>query len=88
MSQFTKVSTQAIDDENLSCHARMVYVLLSRHADYSDLSEPIFAGIEYIASKLQISKSTVKKGLKQLVDHGYIRRESRYKQSANTYILK
>lgn len=88
MVRFTKVSTAAIDDENLSCHTRMVYVVLRRHASYTDLSEPVKASVEYIASKLQISKSTVKKALKQLVTQGYIRRETRYKQSTWTYILK
>lgn len=86
--QFAQVSYSVIDDEGLSCQARFIYVILSRYVDNGDYSKPIFISVLKLSEKCQISQTSVKTALKQLVAKGYIRRETRYKQSAYTYILK
>jgi DNA-binding GntR family transcriptional regulator len=86
--QFAKISYSLIDDESLSCQARFVYIVLFRYVTKSDLSIPVKLSTLKISEKCQMSKTSVKNALKELVTAGYIRRESRYKQSAFTYILK
>lgn len=86
--QFAKISYSLIDDESLSCQARFVYVVLFRYVTKSDLSIPIKISTLKISEKCQMSKSSVKNALKELIMANYIRRESRYKQAALTYILK
>jgi predicted transcriptional regulator len=88
MSAFIKVSTAVFDDKELSCHAIAVYVALCRFADASDRSKPVWPSTPTLSEKTRMSRTMVKKGLKELVNKQIIRRESRYKESSLTYILK
>jgi DNA-binding MarR family transcriptional regulator len=86
--QFARILHSVIDNESLSCQARFVYVTLFRYVDNSNYSEPVKISTLKLSEKCQISQSAVKRALKELIDAEYIRRETRYKKSALTYILK
>lgn len=88
MANFAKVNIDVIQDEKLSHHARIVYTFLCTFLDFVDPSEPVFPKTSTIAGNLLLSHTIVKRALKELTDAGIIRRERRYRKSANTYILK
>lgn len=87
MAAFIAVPVE-VYNMNLSVHALAVYVVLRKHYNPSKPDEPVIPSNETIASKLNISRSSVKLAIRELVAKKIIRRESRYKNSCNTYILK
>ena len=76
-------------DERLPHRARAVYMYLK---DRSDAEGKCWPGIRTIAADLHLSRSTVKRALKDLEQHGYLRRDPRYRdngsRTSNLYIIK
>jgi DNA-binding MarR family transcriptional regulator len=75
-------------DTELSHRARAVYMYLR---DRSDPQGRCWPGIRTIASDMKLSRSTVKRALDDLVRHGYLVKEPRYRpngsNTSNLYTL-
>ncbi len=76
-------------DDRLPHRAKAVYMYLK---DRSDREGRCWPGVKTIAKDLRLSTSTVKRAVADLVDHGYLEKENRYRenggQSSNLYTLK
>lgn len=75
-------------DTELSYKAKLTYIILKSHLDLTDPTRPVTASIPTIAQQANIAMTSVKQGLRELQEKGYIRREQRYNESARTFILK
>lgn len=74
MSYFDSVYT----DRYLPGRAVAVYMYLS---DRTNRSGTCWPGINTIAKDLNLSRSTVKRALNDLVQHGYLRKDFRYREN-------
>ena len=85
MSYFGSIYAQ----EELPHRAKSVYMYLR---DRTNPSGTCWPGINTIAKDLAISRSTVKRALQDLVQHGYLKKELRYRKngssSSNRYLVK
>jgi len=74
--------------DNLPHRAKAVYMYLSDRANEKDACWP---GINRIAADLDMSRSTVKRALGNLIQNGYIEKELRYRgngsYSSNLYTI-
>lgn len=68
-------------DENLPHRCKTVYIYLK---DRSDASGSCWPGVKTIASDLGLSRSTVKRALKELECTGWIRKRSRYRENGSS----
>lgn len=75
-------------DENLPHRCKTVYIYLK---DRSTLSGSCWPGVKTIASNLGLSRSTVKRALRELEDAGWIQKQPRYRENgsstSNLYII-
>lgn len=67
-------------DEDLPHRCKTVYIYLRDRANVSGTCWP---GIKTIASDLGLSRSTVKRALRELVQRGYLRKTARYRQNGS-----
>ena len=83
MSYFSTIYT-----DNLQLRAKAVYMYLRDRANEKGACWP---GINRISSDLDMSRSTVKRALGDLIQNGYIEKEKRYRgngsYSSNLYII-
>ena len=83
MSYFGTIYT-----DNLPHRAKAVYMYLRDRANEDGMCWP---GINRIASDLEMSRSTVKRALEDLIQKGYIEKELRYRgngsYSSNLYTI-
>ena len=77
-----------LQDQTLSYKAKLTYIMLKTHLDLKDPTRPVTASIPTLARHAAISMTSVKQGLKELQEKGYIRREQRQNNSARTFILR
>ena len=77
MSFFGEIYT----DGSLTHRARSVYMYLR---DRSDGQGKCWPGIKTIASDLNISRSTVKRALCELVRYGYIEKQARFRDNGSS----
>jgi hypothetical protein len=68
-------SYNMIFDQNISSHAKVIYIFLCRCADADGQS---FPSRSYIASKCSVSKSSVIRAMRELVDLGLILKEPQF----------
>ena len=75
--------------EDLSHREKTVYIYLRDRADASGICWP---GIKTIARDMNLSRSTVKRALADLEQHGYLAKLPRYRpngsNTSNLYTLK
>ena len=76
-------------DDRLPNRAKLVYVYLH---DRMDSEKKTWPGINRIGSDLSLSRSTVKRAIRDLEAAGYVRREAAYRESnlsrtSNRYYL-
>ena len=85
MSQFNFIYAE----EHLSHREKAVYIYLRHRADASGVCWP---GIKTIARDMNLSRSTVKRALADLEQHGYLAKLPRYRpngsNTSNLYTLK
>lgn len=66
-----------------------VYMYLKNRCNSEGVCWP---GLKTIASDLKLSSSTVKRAIKELVQHGYLEKRPRFREnggrSSNMYIIK
>lgn len=67
-------------DQSLPQRAKTVYMYLHERAGSADSCWP---GIRRIAADLQLSRSTVKRALKDLEKAGYLVKEARYRENGS-----
>lgn len=76
-------------DDRLPHRAKVVYMYLKDRSDKNGQSWP---GIKTIARELNVSTSTVKRAVDDLIRFGYMEKETRFRenggQSSNLYTLK
>ena len=76
-------------DDSLTHRAKAVYMHLE---DRMDSERKCWPGIKRIAADLHLSRSTVKRALKELEQSGYLRRERRSRENggdtSNLYLVK
>ena len=72
---------QNIYHSDLSHRARAVYMYLKDHADSEGRCWP---GIRTIAAELGLSRSTVKRALTDLEQHGYLQKIPRYRDNGSS----
>lgn len=76
-------------DDRLPHRAKAVYMYLKDRSDKNGQSWP---GIKTIGRELNISVSTVKRAIDDLVKFGYLEKELRFRenggQTSNRYIIK
>lgn len=68
-------------DEELPHRARAVYMYLRDRAGSAGSCWP---GINTIASDLHLSRSTVKRALKELTTKGYLQKENRFRPNGSS----
>lgn len=87
MSYFHHLYSASPDE--LPHRARMVYMYLH---DRTGQGQDCWPAIKTIASDLQLSRSTIKRALNDLVKAGLIEKEARYRENgsntSNRFILK
>ena len=75
--------------EDLSHREKTVYIYLRDRADASGVCWP---GIKTIARDMNLSRSTVKRALTDLEQHGYLKKASRHRpngsSTSNLYTVK
>ena len=80
---------QNIYHSDLSHRARAVYMYLKDHVDSEGRCR---SGIRTIAAELGLSRSTVKRALHDLEQHGYLQKDSRHRpngsSTSNLYTVK
>ena len=85
MSQFNFIYSE----EHLSHREKAVYIYLRDRANVSGVCWP---GIKTIARDMNLSRSTVKRALADLEQHGYLAKLPRYRpngsNTSNLYTLK
>ena len=85
MSQFNFIYAE----EHLSHREKAVYIYLRDRANVSGVCWP---GIKTIARDMNLSRSTVKRALADLEQHGYLAKLPRYRpngsNTSNLYTLK
>ena len=76
-------------DTELPSRAKAVYMYLW---DRSDAEGKCWPGIKTIASDMKLSRSTVKRALHDLEQHGYLQKDSRHRpngsSTSNLYAVK
>jgi len=77
------------EDAELPNRAKLVYVYLH---DRMDGEKKAWPGIQRIGTDLSLSRSTVKRAIRDLVDAGYVRKEEAYREhnrsrTSNRYFL-
>ena len=76
-------------DQELSHRAKTVYMYLK---DRSNAQGKCWPGIKTIARELNLSRSTVKRAIADLTEHGYLKKESRFREngssSSNLYVVE
>ena len=76
-------------DDRLPHRAKAVYMYLKDRSDKNGRSWP---GIKTIARELNVSTSTVKRAVDDLIRFGYMEKETRFRenggQTSNLYTLK
>lgn len=76
-------------DNSMPHRAKAVYMYLR---DRMDAEQRCWPGIRRIAMDLRLSRSTVKRALKELEQRGYLQRERRSRENggdtSNLYIVK
>lgn len=83
---FGKVSRSVIENPAISLGAKTVYSLLTC---YMSKQRTCYPSVKTIAESLDIGESTVKRYLRELVQHNIIERSPReYKQSYLTTVIK
>ena len=85
MSYFSTIYS----DNSLPVRAKTVYMYLR---DRSDKERKCWPGINTIAAELNCSRSTVKRALHDLEQHGYLQKDSRHRpngsSTSNLYTVK
>ena len=90
---FTMVPDSIVDDETLSCYAKLVYLVLRRHANFT--TGEAFPSIPRIAQEMgrkpgkkpaRISPKTVKAALRELVETGWILAQPRYDEKTKRHL--
>lgn len=75
--------------EELPHRAKAVYMYLK---DRSNRSGECWPGINTIAADLDLSRSTVKRAVRDLTQRGFLKKEPRYREngsnSSNLYLVK
>jgi DNA-binding transcriptional MocR family regulator len=82
MSRFAIIPASIYEDRRLDCHLRDTLSLLSTYADRNGWCWP---NQETLASTLRLSRETINRHLRQLVELGYV--ESRRRQNGCLYRL-
>ena len=76
-------------DDNLPARAKTVYLYLRTRTGKREACWP---GIRTIAGDLNLSESTVKRAIRELEQHGYLRREARFRpnggRTSNRYTVQ
>lgn len=72
---FTLIENAVIKDLEISGYALLVYTVLCMHADHEDGT--CFPGFAEIGKYSRCSRSTIKRALKELIDYGYVEKETR-----------
>ncbi|MDL2253660.1 helix-turn-helix domain-containing protein, partial [Ruminococcaceae bacterium OttesenSCG-928-I18] len=76
-------------DAELSHRAKVVYMYLR---DRANADGQCYPSVRTIARELDLSRSTIKRALSDLVSAGYLSKESRYREngshSSNLYTLQ
>ncbi|MDR1629506.1 MAG: helix-turn-helix domain-containing protein [Oscillospiraceae bacterium] len=67
-------------DDRLPNRAKLVYIYLY---DRMDDEKKTWPGINRIGSDLSLSRSTVKRAIKDLVKAGYVRKEAAYRKNGS-----
>lgn len=75
--------------EEIPHRAKTVYMYLK---DRSNTANESWPGIKTIARDLNLSRSTVKRAIADLTEHGYLKKEPRFREngsnSSNLYVVK
>ena len=75
--------------EEIPHRAKTVYMYLKDRANIDGESWP---GIKTIARDLNLSRSTVKRAIADLTEHGYLKKEPRFREngssSSNLYVVE
>ena len=71
---------QLYDEPSLPHRAKLVYVYLH---DRMDDEKKTWPGINRIGTDLSLSRSTVKRAINDLVNTGYVRKESAYRKNGS-----
>ena len=75
--------------ENIPYRAKTVYMYLK---DRCNAAGECWPGINTIARELNLSRSTVKRAIADLTEHGYLKKESRFREngssSSNLYVVE
>lgn len=86
MSYFDHLYSASSDE--LPHRARTIYMYLK---DRAGKGADCWPAVKTIASDLQLSRSTVKRGLNDLVKAGFVKKETRYRENggntSNRFIL-
>ena len=75
--------------ENIPHRAKTVYMYLK---DRANAAGECWPGINTIARELNLSRSTVKRAIADLNEHGYVKKEPRFREngssSSNLYVVE
>ena len=75
--------------EEIPHRAKAVYMYLK---DRSNAAGECWPGINTIARELNLSRSTVKRAISDLTEHGYLKKEPRFREngssSSNLYLVE
>lgn len=82
---FTKVINRPIEDRSLSIYAKMVYVVLSYHADLN--GNDCYPSHITIGEEAGCSDRQVRRAIEELIQSGYITRKRRGLNKSNKYIV-
>ncbi len=79
---FTMIENVLIEDERISKHALIVCIVLCYHADKN---AKCFPKLRKIAAEARCSRSTVQKAIDELIELGYITKQTRRKEGSKEY---
>ena len=75
--------------EGITHRAKTVYMYLK---DRANAAGECWPGINTIARELNLSRSTVKRAIADLTEHGYLKKEPRFREngsnSSNLYVVE
>ena len=75
--------------EDVPIRAKAVYMYMK---DRANATGECWPGINTIARELTLSRSTVKRAIADLTEHGYLKKEPRFREngssSSNLYVVK
>jgi hypothetical protein len=83
---FTRVQNVALEDETLSTHAKLTYVILCKFADYKKAD--CYPSYATIARKVGCTRRETIICVKELVKQGYVAKRPGEKGQSNTYVIQ